>query len=289
MGENGRRSGLPRGLVLSERFEVARNFCNKLWNASRFSIPNLDGYSLEKSLEEDLDSEDRWILSRLSNLTEQVTTLLEKYGYADATRLLYDFSWDEFCSFYVEILKDRFANFESRPTAQRILAHVLDQLHQVHPVIPFITEEIWQKLNEVAPSRGLDPSESEPVLMKAALPTFEPKHQDEAIEAQLPDFRRVSGALREIRSRQNIPPKAEIEFYVGCTPETAALLEPMESYYALDGQGQSCGWGTGRLPTQTERHHQFPGIELFVDLKEEFIDVEAEKARLGKEKEKRRA
>ena len=277
---------LPRGLVLSERFEVARNFCNKLWNASRFSILNLDGYSPGKVSEEDLRLEDRWILSRLSNLTEQVTTLLEKYGYADATRLLYDFSWDEFCSFYVEILKDRFANPESRPTAQRILAHVLDQLLRLwHPVIPFITEEIWQKLNEVAPSRGLDPSESEPVLMKAAWPTFEPKHQDEAIEAQFARFQASLGALREIRSRQNIPPKAEIEFYVGCTPETAALLEPMESYYASMAKAKSCGWGTDVSPPKPNATISLPGIELFVDLKE-FIDVEAEKARLGKEKEK---
>jgi valyl-tRNA synthetase len=276
---------LPRGLVLSERFEVARNFCNKLWNASRFSILNLEGYTPEPVSTDDLRLEDQWILSRLSNLTEQATELLEHYSYADATRLLYDFSWDEFCSFYVEILKDRFADPDSRPVAQRVLAHVLDQLLRLwHPVLPFITEEIWQKLNEVAPSRGLNPVAAEPILMKAAWPTHQTEHQDEAIEAQFAKFQASLGALREIRSRQNIAPKAEIEFYTGCTPEIASLLQPMESYYASMAKATSKGWGPDVSPPKPNATISLPGLELFVDLKE-FIDIDAERARLSKERD----
>ncbi|MEM9410985.1 MAG: valine--tRNA ligase, partial [Planctomycetota bacterium] len=136
---------LPRGPVVSDRFEVARNFCNKLWNASRFAMINLNGFEPGAISEADLTLEDRWILSRLATVTQQVTDDLESFRFADATRTLYDFSWDEFCSFYVEMLKDRFNDKESRPHAQKMLAFTLDTLLRLlHPVIPFITEEIWQ-------------------------------------------------------------------------------------------------------------------------------------------------
>ncbi|MHC4176367.1 MAG: class I tRNA ligase family protein, partial [Planctomycetota bacterium] len=98
---------LPRGAVVSDRFELARNFCNKLWNASRFALMNLEGYAPEPVADEQLLVEDRWILSRLSTVTRQVTDALAGYKFADAARTLYDFSWDEFCSFYVEMIKSR--------------------------------------------------------------------------------------------------------------------------------------------------------------------------------------
>jgi valyl-tRNA synthetase len=94
------------GAVVSERFELARNFCNKLWNASRFALLNLEGLRAGAGRDADLPVEDRWILSRLATVTEKVTEALERYRYADAARALYDFAWDEFCSFYVEIGSD---------------------------------------------------------------------------------------------------------------------------------------------------------------------------------------
>src|SRR5262249_24369067 len=124
---------LPRGTVVNEKFELGRNFANKLWNASRFSLINLEGYSAPGSAvgsRNDLELllEDRWLLSRLSTVTQQVTELLEMYRYADAARTLYDFAWNEFCSFYVEMTKARFGVPEQRATAQRVLAHALDAL-----------------------------------------------------------------------------------------------------------------------------------------------------------------
>ncbi|MGW8257353.1 MAG: class I tRNA ligase family protein, partial [Thermoguttaceae bacterium] len=98
---------LPRGAVVSERFELARNFCNKLWNASRFALMNLEDYTPGKVSDDDLLMEDKWILSRLATVTGQVTDALGEYRYADAARALYDFAWDEFCSFYVEMVKGR--------------------------------------------------------------------------------------------------------------------------------------------------------------------------------------
>ena len=107
--------------------------------------------------------EDRWLLSRLATVTQQVTDALENYRYADAARMLYDFAWNEFCSFYVEMTKARFGVSEQRETAQRVLAHALDVLMRLlHPMMPFLTEEVWQLLAQVAPKRGLDKLEPSP-------------------------------------------------------------------------------------------------------------------------------
>src|SRR5690606_7674328 len=105
---------LPRGAAVSERFELGRNFCNKLWNASRFALMNLGEPpasapgDLTASAHQDLMLEDRWLLSRLATVTDEVTTALNEYRFADAARTLYGFAWDEFCSFYVEMTKARF-------------------------------------------------------------------------------------------------------------------------------------------------------------------------------------
>ena len=93
--------------MVSDRFELARNFCNKLWNASRFTMLNLDGFDPGKVADDELLVEDSWVLSRLSTVTQRVTDALDEYRFADAARTLYDFAWDEFCSFYVEMVKGR--------------------------------------------------------------------------------------------------------------------------------------------------------------------------------------
>ncbi len=154
---------LPRGAVVSERFELGRNFANKLWNAARFSLINLEGFTPGPVADKDLLLEDRWLLSRLATVTQQSTDALEHYRYADAARTLYDFAWNEFCSFYLEMTKARFAVAEQRQTAQRVLAHALDVLMRLlHPMMPFLTEEVWQLLAKVAPNRGLNQSEPSP-------------------------------------------------------------------------------------------------------------------------------
>ena len=145
----------PRGAVVSNRFELARNFCNKLWNASRFALLNLDGFDPGRVADDELLVEDSWILSRLSTVTERVTDALEEYRFADAARTLYDFAWDEFCSFYVEMVKGRLQDDGQRAVAQRVLAHTLDTiLRLLHPMIPFLTEDVWQRLGQVGAGAG---------------------------------------------------------------------------------------------------------------------------------------
>jgi valyl-tRNA synthetase len=154
--ESAEDKALPRAPVVSERFEVARNFVNKLWNASRFVMMNLEGYTQGSIDWANLPLEDQWILSRLSTTTEVVDRELQRYGYAEAARAAYDFAWDDFCSYYVEMAKPRMQDPQARPMVQRILAHCLDQmLRLLHPMMPFVTEAIWQELGKFSKRRDL--------------------------------------------------------------------------------------------------------------------------------------
>lgn len=285
----------PRGAVVSERFELGRNFANKLWNASRFSLINLEGYTAGQVADAELTIEDRWLLSRLATVTEQVTEGLEKFRFADAARTLYDFSWNEFCSFYVEMTKARFSIPEQRAVAQRVLAHALDVLVRLlHPMIPFLTEEIWQLLGRIAPQRGLErPRESaarraaESICI-APWPVADISRQDATIEEQFADFQAVLGAVREIRNRQNIPLKEELSFTVRCDKHTADLLAPMQPYFAQMAKAVGASWGPDATAPNVAASVTLAGrtapMEVHVDVSR-FIDVAAERKRLEKQRE----
>jgi valyl-tRNA synthetase len=280
---------LPRGASVSERFELGRNFCNKLWNASRFSLINLEGFEPGAVAEKDLLLEDRWLLSRLSTVTQQVTDALENFQYAEAARTLYDFAWNEFCSFYVEMTKARFGVPEQRQTAQRVLAHALDVLLRLlHPMIPFLTEEVWQLLKVAAPSRGFAKTQAaEESVCVAAWPTADLGRRDATIEAQFADFQAVLGAVREIRNRQNIPFKEELSFSVGCDASTAKLLQPMQPYFVQMANATVASLGPAVSPPGVVASVTLPGqrgqMEVHVDVSR-FIDVGAERKRLEKQK-----
>ena len=268
---------LPRGAVVSERFELGRNFCNKLWNAARFTMLNLEGYTPGVVSPDELELEDRWILSRLYTVTQEVTRCYESYGYADAARATYDFAWDEFCSFYVEILKERFQKAVSRLVAQRVITYVLDSLLRLlHPIIPFITEEIWQTLGKIAPERGLSEIYQAPEsIMESTWPQIESTWEDQAIERQFAVFQETLGTLREIRSRQNIVPKDTIEFVIRCDDATAQLLETMSPYFLSMANAKSRGLGQDVEVPETNATITVGAMEVYVDLKD-FIDVGAE-------------
>ncbi len=275
---------LPRGAVVSERFDLGRNFCNKLWNASRFALMNLEGYTPGRVADEDLAIEDRWILSRLATVTAETTAALEGYRYGDAARVLYDFAWNELCSFYLEMVKGRLQDPAERVTAQRVLAATLDALLRLlHPMIPFITEEVWQLLGQTAPQRGL--TELEPAaesIMIARWPESDRTRPNLQIEARFARFQEILSGLREVRSRQNIPPKTNLRFSVRCDAATAELLRPMESYFEAMAGAKATDWGERTAPPATSANFMVSGAEVFVDLAG-LIDVAAEIDRKTKE------
>ena len=286
---------LPRGAVVSERFELGRNFANKLWNAARFSLINLEGYTPGAVADKDLLLEDRWLLSRLATVTQQTTDALEHYRFADAARTLYDFAWNEFCSFYLEMTKARFAVAEQRQTAQRVLAHALDVLMRLlHPMMPFLTEEVWQLLAKVAPNRGLPaaakaktmPQRKVFALRRGPRPT--PRGRTARIEQQFADFQAVLGAVREIRQSQNIPQREDLTFAVRCDGATADLLQPMQPYFTQMARATATAWGPDAIAPDVAASRTIAGqqgtIEIHVDVSR-FIDVGAERKRLEKDRE----
>ncbi|MFT5299814.1 MAG: valyl-tRNA synthetase [Mariniblastus sp.] len=282
--ESDEDKALTRGLVISERFETARNFVNKLWNASRFAMINLKGYTPAAIVESDLTVEDRWMLSRLSTVSENVTAYLDAFKYADAMRELYDFAWHHFCSFYVEMLKDRFADESLRPHAQRMLAYSLDCLLKLlHPVMPFVTEDIWQNLAKLCPERGFDSVEpAAKCLITAAWPELDQSWQDPAIENQFALYQSSLGELREIRNSQNIGNKKKVNFSIKCDAKIAASLEPLGSYFSSMANADLIGMGPDIVPPETSATRTRANMEIYVDL-EGLIDVAAEIKRLEKE------
>ncbi|HJS06197.1 MAG TPA: class I tRNA ligase family protein, partial [Pirellulales bacterium] len=284
-------TALPRAAVISERFEVARNFCNKLWNASRFALLNLESYEAAPVDRSELAVEDRWLLSRLSTVTGQVTEAIEGYHFADAARVLYDFAWDEFCSFYVEMVKTRLApGAPGRPGAQRVLAYSLDVLLRLlHPIVPFLSEEVWHLLAQYAPRRGLEkPTEAAESVIIAPWPRADATLQDAAIEARFARFQALLGGLREVRARQNIAPKTPIHFAVRCDVEAAQLLQPMGPYFASMAGATATTWGPDVQSPELSANFTAAGCEVYVDLAEH-IDVAAEITRNEKEIEKMQA
>lgn len=276
---------LAKGAVVSERFETARNFVNKLWNAARFAMMNLDGYQAKAVEVDSLPLEDRWLLSRLATVTRQVTEGLKEYRYAEASRLLYDFAWDDFCSFYVEIAKPRLADTEKRATTQSVMAHGLDTLLRLlHPTMPFVTEAIWEHLNQLAPERGLTALKKKSrFIMQASWPNAETSHFDPSIERQFSEFQEVVGAIRRIRASQNIAPKETVPVAIRCSESSQALLEPMKDSFISLTQADVIAMGPEVTPFETDAPLAIPSmdIEVHVDL-EKFIDLDAELARLDK-------
>ncbi len=268
----------------SEKFELGRNFANKLWNAARFLLLNLDGYQPAAIDVAKLPIEDRWILSRLATTTAALTDQLEHFKFSETARTLYDFAWSEFCDWYVEMSKGRLRDETARPTVQRMLAGVLDAiLRLVHPIMPFVAESIWEPLGQAAFERGLpapDPA-SESVVI-APWPAFPAAWSDASIERSMARMQDLVRAVREIRNRYSVEPKHGFDLRVRCSEAVAAELLPLAEFVkSLAGVAELQIGPNVAKPTQsgTYIHTDF---EAYVSL-EGLIDVKAEIERLTKQ------
>jgi len=198
---------LPDGRVAntSPKFDVGRNFCNKLWNASRFAMMNLEGLEAGGFDKDKMTAVDKWILSRLAKTIADVSSGLDEFKFSEPLSVLYKFFWNELCDWYLEWIKPSMNDAEQRPIAQNVLAFVLDQvLRLLHPFVPFITEGIFQKLNEVAPVRklnGLAESGQGGVLAVAQWPSSLDGFVNEDIERRISEVQNVIRQIRNIRSK----------------------------------------------------------------------------------------
>jgi valyl-tRNA synthetase len=289
----------------SERFEVGRNFANKIWNAARFILMNLDGYTPHALRREELPLEDRWILSRLAATTQSVTQQLEEYHFSEVARTLYDFVWSEFCDWYLEMAKGRLRKDEggrmkdekendhpssfilhpSRASVQRVLVGVLDAIVRlVQPIMPFVAESIWSALNDVAFERGLpNPEPATESVMIAAWPEFPADWRDAAMETSMTHMQEVVRAVREVRNRYKIEPRTPLDVFVRCGESIAGdfrKLTPFITLLASIGQ-LDCGPNVTK-PAQAASHVT-PEFDIYVSLKG-LIDVASEVNRLEKQR-----
>lgn len=278
---------LPRGAVISERFEVARNFVNKLWNAARFAMMRMEGYAPGPIGEQQLTVEDRWILSRLATVIDAATTGLENYNYSEVAKQLYDFAWSDFCSAYMEMLKDRLADPAARLHAQRMLAFVLDRiLRLLHPIMPFVTEEIWQLLAGYCPERGWDQVQrAEPWLATAAWPGPLSGFRDEAVESRFALFQTALTGIRDVRARQNIPPRTSLSFVIRCSDRVADQLRPLGSFFGSMANASLMELGPAVRSPRPAASVVLPDMEIIADMTG-LIDTEAERKKLEKERAK---
>ncbi len=271
---------LPKAPVVSERFEEARNFVNKLWNASRFVMMNLEGFQTIKIDRASLALEDRWILSRLATVTESVNQGMRDYKYSEASRAIREFAWDDFCSYYVEMAKPRLLDEATRPIVQRVLAHTLDTLLRLlHPIMPFVTEGIWQHLAQISTHRDI--TSDEPAtrwILNAPWPEVHRSDLDPAIESQFAQFVALLGAIREIRSRQNIAPRESVEFCVRSDAGIQAMLAPMRPMLQSMAGATVKEWSSEPTLPSVQAHVSLDKMDVYVDLSK-FIDVGAEISR----------
>ncbi|MCL2677596.1 MAG: valine--tRNA ligase [Clostridiales bacterium] len=255
-----------------ERVEAARNFINKLWNACRFAYMNLGDYQ-PGAQEPALTLADKWILARLNRAAGLCNSNLERYELGEAARALYDFLWDEFCDWYVELAKPRLYQGapQERHAAQFMLAEVLSQsLRLLHPFIPFVTEELWRHLPGVEAS-----------IMLAAYPQAGPQ-QYAAEEAGMQLVMEIVRAVRNIRMWLGVPLGKKVELVLFARAEAAAIIQECGSYITLLAQASSLSLAAqGEPPAQAGAAH-VRGVDIYVPLKG-LIDIEKETARLEKE------
>ncbi len=190
----------------SATVEAARNFANKLWNASRFVLMNLSGW--QKNNDMQLEKTDRWILSRFQQTALTVNRLLDDFCFGEAARTLYDFIWGDYCDYYIELVKPRLTGTEegSRQTAQGVLVKVLDGiLHLLHPFMPHITEEIWH---------GLWQKDEDQFLALQSYPQGITETIDESLEAEFRLTFEVIRVMRNLRAEAEIKPAQKVKFYL---------------------------------------------------------------------------
>jgi valyl-tRNA synthetase len=254
------------------RCEGYRNFCNKLWQATNFVLLNTEGKDcgLEESAPVELSAWDRWIVSTLQRAEAEVERGFDEYRFDNAAGAIYRFVWDEYCAWYIEVAKEQLAkgNEAQQRGTRRTLLRVLEAaLRLAHPIIPFVTEELWQKVAPLAGRAGA-------TIMLAPYPRSQPEKFDEAAEKDVALAKEVVNAGRNLRSEAKVPPKDRIPFYIvgapsqATTTSTAALLRVSE-LRVVD-----------KLPASDSPvaiagpHRLMPHIE---------VDPEAERGRIKKE------
>jgi valyl-tRNA synthetase len=266
-------------LFSTKKCEIGRNFANKIWNAGRFILMNLKNVEIKDELKfEKLDLADRWILSRLNKTIVELNRALETYRINDATRTIYDFLWHDFCDWYLEIVKDRIYSPESEDEKIAVLSRTVyifeEALKLLHPFMPFITEEIWQKL------RRRNEGDS---IMIQPFPEPDEKWIDERITQNMKFIQDLITSIRAIRAEMNVPHSKYCDVIISIEDENKQeLLNDFLPYLKRLAKVENVKVGSKLKRPKFSASAVVHGTEIFIPL-EGLIDFEVERKRLEKE------
>ncbi len=256
-----------------EKVEASRNFANKIWNASRFILMNIDGHDVPNQLPEKLALEDKWIVNQFNQVVKEVTDNLEHFEIGIAVQKLYDFLWDELCDWYIEIAKIRLQSSDesAAQAARQVLVWVMTgTLQLLHPFMPYITEEIWQSL--------LHEGES---IMVSKWPVYEEAHCFQQAASDMQGIMDVIRAVRNRRSEMNVPPSRKTHLYIATAAEKvfqegAPIIERLAFANGVEIGPAFEIEGAVNIVTS--------GAKAYIPM-DELVDKKAELARLTKELE----
>ena len=263
----------------TDKMDAAWNFINKIWNASRYALMNVGDLTVDQV---DITGEktlaDKWILTRLNQTIGKVTELFEKFEFGEAGRLLYRFIWDDFCDWYIEMSKETLAGDDeaAKLTTRSILVYVLDNtLRLLHPIMPFVTEEIWQSVPHVGES-----------LVVATYPTVHPEQMDEKAAEEMEFLMDFIRSVRTVRNEMNTPLSKPINIIAKVSDAVHyAILKENESYIARFSNPEEFVYGEDVEAPSDAVTSVITGAEIYLPLAG-LINIEDEIARLEKEAEK---
>lgn len=257
---------------LEDRVLASRNFANKLWNASRFILMNLKDESTEAQIPAKLTMEDKWVLSKYNKLVSEVTENLDRYELGIAVSKLYDFIWDVYCDWYLELVKTRlWEDGDAAVPARQVLVYIMDHiLRLLHPFMPFITEEIWQALPHSGES-----------IMVAKWPEYQPALDFSAEEQQFEKLMDAIKAIRTRRAEMNVPPSKKATLYI--ETKSPEIFEQGTMFL------ERLAWSdqvilNGEPDTESSIQVITDSARIFIPLAQ-LVDREKEIARLTKEKQ----
>ncbi len=263
----------------TDKMDAAWNFINKIWNASRYALMNVGDLTADQV---DITGEktlaDKWILTRLNQTIGKVTELFEKFEFGEAGRLLYRFIWDDFCDWYIEMSKETLAGDDeaAKLTTRSILVYVLDNtLRLLHPIMPFVTEEIWQSVPHVGES-----------LVVATYPTVHPEQMDEKAAEEMEFLMDFIRSVRTVRNEMNTPLSKPINIIAKVSDAAHyAILKENESYIARFSNPEEFVYGEDVEAPSDAVTSVITGAEIYLPLAG-LINIKDEIARLEKEAEK---
>ena len=264
------------------RTEGFRNFCNKIWNAARYVLMNSEEKQLANSLDsKNLSISDRWIISRFERAIKQVDLAMESYRFDLASQQLYEFIWNEYCDWYVELSKptlwDEEKNPENAQATRFVLIFILEKtLRLLHPFMPFITEEVWQKITPLINIKGQS-------IMMESYPTYDRENIDEEAEEHIEWLKGVILSIRNIRGEMDISPAKSINILLRNGSLTdKERMEIHKPYLQKLAKLKDISWLEDGHEAPASATQRFDELEILVPL-EGLIDVDAERSRLMKE------